>query len=61
MGIRRGHRRSIAALEVGVRGRIVKGSGVERSEWSALRFLKSEWCELELRSVIYTSANTQWY
>ena len=29
-GIRRGHRRSIAALEVGVRGRIVKGSGVER-------------------------------
>lgn len=28
MGIRRGHRRSIAALEVGVRGRIVKGIGV---------------------------------
>lgn len=40
-GIRRGHRRSIAALEVGVKGRIVKGSRVERSEWSALRFLES--------------------
>lgn len=37
MGTRRGHRRSIAALEVAVRGRIVKGSGVERSNWSALR------------------------
>lgn len=30
MGIRRGHRRSIAALEVGVRGRIVEGNEVER-------------------------------
>lgn len=33
MGIRRGHRRSIAALEVGVRGRIVEGNEVERWEW----------------------------
>ena len=33
MGIRRGHRRSIATLEVGVRGRIMEMSGVESSEW----------------------------
>lgn len=33
MDIRRGHSRSIATLEVGVRGRIVERSGVESSEW----------------------------
>lgn len=42
MGILRGHRRSIAALEVGVRGRIVEGNGVERWEW---------WTKLESRII----------